>query len=90
MTIDDAHGLQVGIDDGRTDKGHAPFLEVRRNLVRQKRPGTIPFVYDLSIRPVPQIGIKTAPLLLDGQKDAGIRPGRPDFQLIPYNPGILP
>ena len=39
----DTDGLQIGIDDHRTDKGHASLLQILRNGIRQRVCGFVSF-----------------------------------------------
>lgn len=39
VVVDDADGLQEGVDDGGADEGEAAFFEVARNFYRERREG---------------------------------------------------
>ncbi len=87
--IDDAYGLQEGVDHRRAGEAHAAFAEVFGDLVGE-RGCRLVVLYDyLAIREAPNIFVEGAEFGLDGHKHFGIGYRRTDFQAIAYDSGIL-
>ena len=77
VTVDDTDSLQVGIDDGGADKGHAAAHEVARDGVGQGRGRAqgVWLVHDGAVGERPKICRKGAELRLDRLKDAAVANG---------------
>lgn len=89
MGVDNPHRLQIGINDDRPHKFHAPALQVLGHGVRQFGADLACFIDRLPFRPVPEVAVEAPPLLLDGPEDFGVVYGGADFQFVPDNAGIL-
>ena len=95
--IDDADGLQIGVDDGGANEGHAPLFQVLGNGVGQRAGGNggVIFVDDLAVCPAPDILFKAAVLFLNVPEDTAVFDTGPDFQpvaddaLVREQPGNL-
>ena len=72
--VDDADGLQIGVDDGGAHEGHAPLFQVLGNGVGQRAGGNggVIFVDDFPACPAPNIGVKTAVFFLNVPEDAAV------------------
>ena len=58
MGVDDADGLQVGIDDGTPHKFHPFPVKIFGNCVRERGGGTVCFVKGPIIGKVPDIAVE--------------------------------
>ena len=72
--IDDADGLQIGVDDGGANEGHAPLFQVLGNGVGQRAGGNggVIFVDDFAVCPAPDILFKAAVLFLNVPEDTAV------------------
>ena len=96
MVVYYAYRLEEGIDNHRSDKGSASFLQFSANL-----PGQIGLCryllhglpvphYGLSFCKMPEPGIEAAPLPSQRLHHPGIFSDRIDFEPVPDNSRILP
>ena len=95
MIIDQACGLEEGIDSDGADKLEASFFHILGNQLRQGCLGWGLFVIQqvilngFAIDKGPDIVIKAAKILLNLEKGLGIGSGRKDFQAVADNGWIL-
>lgn len=80
--VDDADGLQIGVDDGGTREGHTLLFQVLGNGVGQRAGGNggVIFVDNFPACPAPNIGVKTAVFFLNVPEDAAVFDAGSDFQ----------
>ena len=95
MIIDQACGLEEGIDCDGADKFEASFFHILGNQLRQGCLGWGLFVIQqvilngFAIDKGPDIVIKAAKILLNLEKGLGIGSGRKDFQAVADHGWIL-
>ena len=87
--IDDAHGLQIGVDSYSAHKLHAASLQIPCHLVREGRSGLPGLVDHGSLGEVPQVGRKAAPLPPDVAKHPGVVHGCPYFAAVADDVPVL-
>jgi hypothetical protein len=94
MVIDNANGLEMGINDRRTYESEASLNQILADSIRERSPGGylrefFPAVDDgFIIHETPDISIETAELFLNGKKTFGVIDGRLNLSPIPYDSGI--
>lgn len=81
MGVNDTDGLQIGVDNRCSDEFHTAFFQIGGNQIGQRRAGFICFIDSFLLRKMPDILEKTAPFLLNLQKNSGIADG--SFNLFP-------
>lgn len=72
MCIDDADGLQIGVDDGGADESHAVRLEIHCDGVGQRGCSHACLVDDVTAGEPPNIVVETAVRRLDIPECVGI------------------
>ena len=89
MGIDDANGLQVGIDDGAAHEFHASAAEVAGDGVGQRGGGTSGFENGGSACEMPKVAVKRAIFMAYLHEDAGVGHGGSDFQAVAHDAFVL-
>ena len=82
MCIDDADGLQIGVDDGGADESHAVRLEIHCDGVGQRGCSHACLVDDVTAGEPPNIVVETAVRRLDIPECVGITDRRDDFATV--------
>ena len=89
MGIDDPHRLEIGVDDDGPHELHATALQILGNRIRKFGTNLACLIDHLPFRPVPEIAVKTPPLLLDGLEYPGIVHSGADFLFVADDAGLL-
>src|SRR5580704_14272409 len=95
MVVDDAHGLQEGIDDGRADEAEAAQPQVLRYGIAEWRVCRYAaWARTIHHRPAaherPQVAIEGAEFALQGEKGLRIGYGGLDLQPVAHDAGVAP
>lgn len=90
MPIDDADGLEVGIDDGGADEGHAAAFQVGGDGVGQGRGGTqgAGFPHHPAAGERPDIVAERAEFLLYRLEHSAVADGGLDLQPVADDGGV--
>ena len=92
VVVDHARCLEKRIDNGRAHEIHAPALQVLGDAVGQlcvRVRSIICIQNDLASGKAPEIAVKKAELLLNGEKDLGILDSCQDFAPVADDPRVL-